>query len=139
MRVKNHLAAAGFALLLTVFTFAPQALAQKGGTLTVGKEGMVTFSSSVRAGDVLLKPGMYHVRHVLEGEDHVVSFKPVRMPAGYRQFQMTEGEEVVRVKCRVEPAAKKTLNTKFRLGRNASGERVVEEIQIAGERVRHLL
>lgn len=91
----------------------------------------------MRAGDTLLKSGMYHVRHTHGGNDHVITFKPVSMAAGYRESQMNEGQEVLRLKCKVEPVSKKVRNTRIRLGRNASGEKVLEEIQIAGENIVH--
>ena len=97
---------------------------------------MARFSSKVRVGDVLLKSGMYHVQHVVEGSDHVIVFKPVTMPAG-KEFPMWEEKEVVTLKCKIERVDKSVRNTKVQLGRNASGERVIESIQIAGEKVKH--
>ena len=111
--------------------------AQHHETLSAGEKGMVKFSSKVKAGDVVLEPGMYHVQHVVEGGGHVIVFKPVSMPAGYRENQMIEGREVVRLKCQTEPVAKSVSNTKIQLGRNASGERVIEAIQMAGEKTKH--
>jgi hypothetical protein len=136
MRSNIRMVVMGVALILSLGALA-RTFAQHHDTLTVGKKGMVTFTTAVRAGDTLLKAGMYHVRHVVEGNDHVVTFKPVTMPAGYREYQMTEGAVVARLKCTVEPAAKKTRNTKIVLGRNAVGEPVVTEIQIAGEKAIH--
>ncbi len=82
---------------------------------------------------------MYHVQHVIEENDDVIVFKPVTMPGGYREYGMTEGREVVRLKCQIEPVGKSVRNTKIQLGRNASGDRVIEAIQIAGEKVKHTL
>ena len=140
MRGKQIIARLGIAVALTFGVFGTQVFAQhtqQHDMQIVGKEGMVTFNKHVRAGAALLKPGMYHVRHIVEGSEHVVTFKPVTMPAGYRQYQMVEGREVARLKCTVEPAAKKTRNTKVVLGRNAAGETAITEVQIAGENVRH--
>ncbi|HEX9424148.1 MAG TPA: hypothetical protein VF899_12965 [Pyrinomonadaceae bacterium] len=81
---------------------------------------------------------MYHVQHIVEGTDHVFVFKPVTMPAEYREYSMVEGREIVRLKCRVEPVAKSVNNTKVTLGRNTAGERTIEEIQVAGEKVKHI-
>ena len=137
MRRTTRLTVMSIALIAFLAAFAAPLYAQHGDTLSANKVGMVRFSSKVRAGDVVLEPGMYHVQHVIEGSDHVIVFKPVTMPAGYREYQMTEGKEVVRLKCRVAPADKSVNNTKIKLSRNASGERVIEEIQIAGEKVKH--
>ena len=126
------------ALAIALGSFSSQVSAQHHEHLTVGKKGMVRFSSKVRIGDRLLEPGMYHVQHVVEGTDHVFVFKPVTMPAGYREYSMVEGAEIVRLKCRVEPVAKAVNNTKVIFGRNTAGERTIEEIQVAGEKVKHI-
>lgn len=123
-------------LIAFLVALATPLFAQYTHTLSLNRKGMVRFSSKVRVGDVLLKSGMYHVRHVTEGSDHVIVFKPVAQPAG-KQFPMWEEKEVVRLKCKIEPVDKSVRNTKIQLGRNASGERAIESIQIAGEKVKH--
>ncbi len=137
--MKNQIkfVAVTIALVIALGAFY-QALAQHPDHLLVGTKGMVRLSEKVRVGDRLLEPGMYHVQHVVEGTDHVFVFKPVTMPAGYREYSMVEGREIVRVKCRVEPLAKSVNNTKITFGRNAAGERTIEEIQVAGEKVKHI-
>lgn len=101
------------------------------------KKGMVRLSKTTWAGSVKLERGMYHVKHVASGDEHWLVFKEVSLRAGYMGGLMWEGKEVVRLKCRIEPVGKSVRNTKIKLGRNASGERVIEEIQIAGEKVKH--
>ena len=138
MKTKVTFIMSTFALFIAFGAFTSQALAQHGDHLSVGKKGMVKFSSKVRVGDKLLESGMYHVQHVVEGTDHFFIFKSVSMPAGYREYSMVEGKEVVRLKCRVEPVDKSVGDTKIKLGRNTAGERTIEEIQIAGEKVKHI-
>ena len=147
--MKNQIkfVATSIALLITLAAFS-QAFAQHHGHTgvdkppadrpPVDKKGMVRFSEKVRVGDRLLEPGMYHVQHIVEGTDHVFVFKPVTMPAGYREYSMVEGAEIVRLKCRVEPASKSVNNTKVIFGRNTAGERTVAEIQVAGEKIKHI-
>jgi hypothetical protein len=110
-----------------------------GEAVAIGQTGMLRLAEPVRAGNVLLKSGMYHVRHVVDGDKHVIVFESVALPAGYREYSMVEKGEAVRLECRLEPAAKTTRNTKIVFGRNAAGERVIQEIQIAGENVKHIL
>lgn len=138
--MKNQIkfVATTIALVIAVGAFSSQVLAQNHDHLALGKKGMVRLSEKTRVGDRLLEPGMYHVQHVVEGTDHVFVFKPVTMPAGYREYSMLEGSEIVRLKCRVEPVAKSVSNTKITLGRNTAGERTIEEIQVAGEKVKHV-
>lgn len=100
---------------------------------------MLRVSKSVWVGDVRLKSGMYHVKHVMDGTRHVIVFKPVALPAGYKEFSMVEGKEVARLECRVEPATKQVRNTKIRLAKNAAGQSLIQEIQLAGENDKHIL
>ena len=138
MRRTTRLTVMSMALIAFLAAFAAPLYAQHTThTLTANRMGMVRLSSKTRVGDVVLPAGMYHVQHVVEGSDHVIVFKPVTMPAGFKEYQMVEGREVVRLKCQVAPVDKSVNNTQIKLGRNAAGERVIEEIQIAGEKVRH--
>lgn len=137
MTRTNRLTVMSIAFTAFATVFAAQVYGQRGETMSLNRKGMARFSSKVRVGDVVLKSGMYHVQHVMEGNDHVIVFKPATMPGDYREYGMREGREVVRLKCQIEPVGKSVRNTKIQLGRNASGERVIEAIQIAGEKVRH--
>lgn len=142
MKSKAQLIGVTLALALISLMPAPRTLAQDTRdqrTKIVWKTGMVRLSKSAWAGDVRLKSGMYHVKHVVEGNRHVIVFKPVTMPAGYKEYSMVEGKEVARLECSVEPVTKQERNTKTRLGKNAAGEPVILEIQIAGERVKYIL
>ena len=137
MRSTTRLTVMSMALIAFLAAFAAPLYAQHEHNLPVNKMGMVRLSEKTRVGAVVLPAGMYHVQHVVEGSDHVIVFKPVTMPAGFKEYQMTEGREVVRVKCHVSPVDRSVNNTKIKLSRNASGEQVIEEIQIAGEKVKH--
>jgi len=140
MKSKAQLVAVGLALVLISLIAAPSVLAQDPhdqSSKVVWRKGMVRLSKSAWAGNVRLKSGMYHVKHVMEGTRHVIVFKSVALPAG-KEFSMWEGKEAARLVCVVEPA-KEVRNTKVRLGKNAAGESVILEIQIAGEKVKHIL
>lgn len=140
MKSKAQFVAVSLALVLISLVSAQRTLAQHThdhNGETAWKTGMLRISKSVWAGNVLLKSGMYHVKHVVDRDKHVIVFKFVTLPAGFKEFSMFEEREVVRLECRVEPVTKSTRNTKFRLGQNSAGERVIEEIQIAGEHVKH--
>jgi hypothetical protein len=106
---------------------------------TIGKKGEVHFNTQVKAGGVVLKPGMYQVQHTVEGSEHVVIFKEVDMQAGYRMGNTPVGKEVARIKCKVEPVTKKVNNTKITLRTNAAGEKEIAEVQVAGEAFKHLM
>ena len=103
------------------------------------KKGMVKLNETAWAGNVRLKSGMYHVKHVIEGDKHWLIFKKVGLRAGYQGGLMWEGKEVARVECRVEPAGKSLRNTKVILSERSGSARSIQAIQIAGEKVRHIL
>jgi hypothetical protein len=99
---------------------------------------MVRLTRTAWAGNIRLERGMYHVKHVIEGGKHWLVFKEVALRAGYQEGSMWEGKEVARLECRVEPAEKSLRNTKVTLAKS-EGAYVIEQIQIAGEKVRHVL
>ena len=110
-----------------------------GQEVITGKKGEVHFTTQVKAGDAVLKPGMYQVQHVTEGGEHVIIFKEMEMPAGYKHGNTPVSKEVARIKCKVEPVTKAVSNTKVTLRTNAAGEKEVAEVQVAGEAFKHLL
>jgi hypothetical protein len=120
---------------------------QHAGTNTeivIGKRGVLHFMDSVKAGDVILPPGMYVVEHVVDGPEHVVVFTQLSMEGAAQKhiFMPNEndpGTERARVKCSVEPVAKKWGRTRLILRTNASGEKEVTEVRIRGEAVIHRL
>jgi hypothetical protein len=109
-----------------------------GGDVIIGKKGEV-LTSQVSAGDAVLKPGMYQVQHLMEGSAHVIIFKEMEMPAGYKMGNTSVGKEVARINCKVEPVTQKLNNTKITLRTNAAGEKEIAEVQVAGEAFKHLL
>jgi len=142
MKCNQHFVAASLVLVLISVVSAQRILAQHTHdqrSKIVWKTGMVRLSKSAWAGDVRLKRGMYHIKHVVEGIRHVIVFRAVAIPAGNKEFSMVEGKEVARLECSVEPVTNRVRNTKVRLARNAAGESVILEIQIAGEDVKHIL
>ena len=142
MKSKTKIIAMSLALTVVSVVAALQTFAQHSHEHKADadwKKGMLRLSDPVWAGNVRLKDRMYHVKHVTEGDRHVLVFKSVTLRAGYMEGLMWEGKEVARLECRVEPVAKSVSNTKVKFGRNAAGERVIEEIQIAGEKVKHIL
>ena len=142
MKSKTQIAAVALTLAIAALAIPPRTMAQHSHDHNAAmdwKTGMLRLSEPVWVGNVRLKDRMYHVKHVIEGEKHLLVFKSVTLRAGYQEGFMWEGKEVARLECRVEPVEKSTSNTKVQFGRNAAGERVIEEIQIAGEKVKHVL
>ena len=136
MKSKIQLIAVSLAVVvlsaLATVRVAAQHSHERGGS-TEWKKGMVRLNTTVWLGNVRLKSGMYHVKHVMEGDKHVLVFKEVTLRAGYQGGLMWEGKEVVRVECIIEPATKSFRNTKVILSKTSGGTRTIQEIQIAGE------
>jgi len=141
MKSNIQLIAIGVVWTLISFVAIPPALGQHSHDhgATEWKKGMVRLNETAWVGAVRLNSGMYHVKHIVEGEQHWLVFNAVTLGAGYREGQMWEGEEIARLECNVEPAARSLRNTKVILTKALGGMRKVQEIQIAGERVRHIL
>ena len=126
-------------LLALWFSVAASASEDKKPDFTIGKKGTIHFNVPVKAGTTVLEPGMYQLQHAVEGGDHFVTFKQVGMPAGYRHGNTPVAKEAAaRINCRVEPVEKKIGNTKITLRTNASCEKEVAEVQVAGEAFKHL-
>lgn len=142
MKSKTQIGAVALTLAIAMLAIAPLTVAQHSHDPKPSanwKRGMLRLSNPAWAGNVRLKDRMYHVKHVVDGDKHLLVVKSVTLRAGYQGGLMWEGREVARLECRVEPVEKSTSNTKIKYGRNTAGERVIEEIQIAGEKVKHVL
>ena len=142
MKHKTQFVAISLALVLLATVSVTRVLAQHShdhNSSPSWKTGMLRITDRVWAGDVRLESGMYHVKHVVFGDKHWLVFTSVTLGAGYREGSMAEGQEVVRLECLIKPTAKSTSNTKVIFGRNARGEKTIQEIQIAGETVKHIL
>lgn len=124
-----------------LFSFSASAQEKKAvPDFTIGNKGAIHFNVPVKAGAEVLKPGMYQLQHVVEGGEHFVAFKVVSMPAGYRHGSTrTAAEASARVKCTVAPLDKKAKRTAITLRTNASGEKEIAELLIAGESFKHVL
>jgi hypothetical protein len=142
MNTRTKLVAFALALILISLVAAQRTFAQHThdhASSKAWRTGMVELSGATWVGDVQLKRGIYHVKHVVEKDKHWLLFKSVLLPAGYRRGSMWEEKEITRLECRVEPTTKSVRSTKITFGRNASGERLIQEIQIGGEKFRHIL
>lgn len=137
MKNNRRLITTAIALILSMGAFGSQLFAQQSNASMVGKVGKLHIRSSVIVGNTLLETGMYQVQHIKESDNDLIVFRIIRM--GYRDNMGNEqlGEEVARVKCRIEPVGQRWKHTKLRLERNSSNQRVVRAVQIAGEAVLH--
>ena len=138
MRTRNRSIATSAMLILVLGMLGLPALAQHQDTVRIGKKGVMPIDTPVRVGDTLLKPGNYQIQHVMEGQDHVIVFKKLLHARPPEYVETASEKGTVRLKCRVEPLGEKAKYGLIRFGKNAAGERTVEEVQIQGENVKHV-
>lgn len=83
--------------------------------------------SSVRAGDVVLPAGIYAVRHLMEGEKHIMVFKTIG-----------KGNKEFRVTCTMLPLAERAARTEQEYRYGAGGERILLSLVFEGDNVKHV-
>lgn len=129
MSTKTKSIATSAMLILALGILSLPALAQHEHEqkIHVGKTGDTTFSSEVKVGDISLPAGAYRFKHVVEGDDHVVTFTKI-----------TTGKEVARVKCKMEPLGEKAKQTMIFTAPDANGKDAITQIVVAGENVKHV-
>jgi hypothetical protein len=88
----------------------------------------VSFSEPVRVADTLLPSGDYEIRHVMQGQDHIMVFRQLR----------TSKPVEVRAKCTLVPLADKAADSQKIYELNASNERVLHELIFKGDRAKHV-
>ena len=142
-RITNmvRIAVAVALLVLAAGALTLPASAQKAAPapdFKIGNKGEIHFNVPVKAGTAVLEPGMYQVQHVVEGADHVVTFREMTMPAGYRHGNTPVSKVIaVSLACTTEPA-NKVSNTKVTLRTNKAGEKEIAEVQLTGETFKHI-
>jgi hypothetical protein len=88
----------------------------------------VTFSSATRVGDALLPQGDYEVRHVMDGENHVMAFK---------QLGKNKPAEA-RVPCKLVTLKDKIERDQVTYTVNAANERVLQTLRFSGDVAEHV-
>jgi hypothetical protein len=88
----------------------------------------INFLNSIRVGDVVLPQGDYEIRHVMEGDSHIMVFQ-----------KLGSGKPVeARVKCELVPLTQKASQTQKSYVTNAANEHVLRELVFAGEKAKHV-
>jgi hypothetical protein len=87
----------------------------------------VTFTAPTHVGDALLPQGEYEVRHLMEGENHIMVFKQI----GGKSAE-------ARVKCNLVPLKQKVDNSQVVYTLNAANERVLQTLRFSGDSAEHV-
>jgi hypothetical protein len=93
----------------------------------ISEVGHVTFSDPVRVGTTLLHAGDYEVRHVMQGEDHLMVFK-----------RANTNEPGVTVRCKLVSLGRKAEKTAAVYEMNAANEKVLVELVFGGDTAKHV-
>ena len=88
----------------------------------------ITFLDPMRVGETLLPQGNYEVRHVMEGENHIMVFK---------QLGVNKPAEA-RVECTLVQLNTKADQTQKIYVLNATNERVLRELIFRGDLSKHV-
>jgi hypothetical protein len=88
----------------------------------------VSFTEKIRVADTLLPKGDYEVRHVMEGENHIMVFHQLG----------TRNPAEVRAKCTLVPLATKADTDQKIYIVNADKEHVLQELIFKGDKAKHV-
>jgi hypothetical protein len=111
-------------LVITLGVFVSAGTNQMG----VADSYRVNFSEPVRVADTLLPRGDYEIRHVMEGQNHIMVFHQLR----------TSKPVEVRAKCTLVPLTAKAPDSQKIYELNAANERVLHELIFKGDRAKHV-
>jgi len=116
----------GILILMCVFILGAVAVAEN--QLGIADTYRVNFSEKVRVADTLLPQGNYEVRHVMEGQDHIMVFRQLG----------TKKPVEVRAKCTLVPLGVKAKDDQKIYILNAANERVLHELIFKGDSAKHV-
>jgi hypothetical protein len=114
-------------VFLCVVAFGTMVMAGPKNSMGIHEVNNVTFVAPVRIGTVLLPPGEYVVRHVMDQQDHIMVFKGVNGK-----------KDEVKVKCTLVPLAKKADRSEEIYKVNAKNERELQELVFRGDTSKHV-
>ncbi len=88
----------------------------------------ISFTDPIRIGATLVPQGNYEVRHVMDGQDHIMVFKALDK----------KSVPEVRIKCTLVPLAQKADQTQKIYTINAAKEEVLQELVFRGDTAKHV-
>ena len=94
----------------------------------VANSYQVSFVEKVWVGNTMLPQGDYQIRHLMEGQDHIMVF---------RQLNVRKPVEA-RAKCTLISLPAKAVNTEKVYTMNRANERVLSELIFKGDRAKHV-
>lgn len=119
--VKTLLVISICVLLLGAAFAAPNAMG-------ISDRYQVNFSEKLRVANTLIPAGNYEIRHVMEGDNHIMVF---------RQIGVKNPVEI-RAKCTLVTLPKKAAENQTIYEVNAANERVLHELIFRGDLAKHV-
>lgn len=107
-----------------LFLIGVSAMAADASNVDVGKSWTLTLYKPTRVGATLLPAGDYNVRHLKDGDGHVLAFKSGK-------------KEMARVGCTMEQLPKRAETTSQLIDTTSAGERVLMSIAFEGDKFQH--
>ena len=121
MRKSTIVAILTFIFLLSLFAVAGQ------NSTALADTYRVSFTDNIRVADTVLPKGDYEIRHVMEGQNHIMVFHQLK----------SKSPAEVRAKCTLVPLTGKATEDQKIYTLNA-GERVLNELIFKGDTVKHV-
>ena len=120
--------ASKWVVLTVVCVLALTMLAVAGSMPGVADVQKISFDAPIRIGDNLLPQGSYEVRHVMEGENHIMVF---------RDLNRKKAPEV-RTKCTLVALGQKADQTQKVYTLNTKNEQVLQALIFRGDTAKHV-
>ncbi len=121
MRKSTIVAILTFLFIVSLFAVAGQ------NSMGVADTYQVNFTEKTRVADTVLPKGDYEIRHVMEGQNHIMVFHQLK----------TKKPAEVRAKCTLVPLQNKATEDQKTYTVNA-GERVLNELIFKGDTAKHV-
>ena len=117
---------AGILTLICMFVLGTIATAEN--QMGIADKYQVSFSEKVLLANTVLPKGDYEIRHVMEGQDHIMVFHQLG----------TKKPVEVRAKCTLVPLATPATESQKIYNLNAANERVLHELIFKGDKAKHV-
>ena len=115
------------ALFFAIILCVSGVLSAKTSKYGVADVRKVTLTAPTRVGEVLLLQGQYEVRHLMEGDNHIMVFNKIGGKAAE-----------ARVKCNLVPLKQKVDRDEVVYTINAANERVLQTLRFGGDSAEHV-
>lgn len=115
--------------LLFLLLFSVFCAAENQGMVAASRR--VAFDTPTRVGEVVLPAGEYEVRHSMEGQNHIMTFRQMHAARGAKPVE-------ARVKCTLLPLPEKARSTRMFLNAAGPNEKILVQLIFEGDSAKHV-